>query len=87
MRSRCLKSQPTPQMPADSGKHIAESRLGLGIPGGLLKRDLAIRMQCVSEQHHQAVEPQQTGRAAFNRQVRPLTLRFHSQMSAALDVK
>lgn len=87
MRSRCLKSQPAPQMPTNGGKHIAESRLWLGIPGGLLKRDFAIRMERVSYQHHQAVESQQTGRTPFNRQVRPLTVRFHSQMSATLDVK
>src|SRR5919108_4349953 len=86
MRSRCLKSQPAPQMPTDGGKHIAESRLWLGIPGGLLKRDLAIRMEGMPQQNNQAVEPQQTGRTPFNRQVRPLTLRFDSQMSATLLV-
>src|SRR5947208_16729219 len=71
-------------MPTDSGKHITEGRLRLGIPGGMLNRNGTIRMERVSQEHHDTVQPKEAGRTPFNRQVRPLALRFHSQMRPTL---
>ena len=73
-------------MSADRGENVAEGRVRLGVPGGLLHRNGPIRMERISQEHHQTVQPEETGRAAFNRQVRPLALRFHSQMCPTLFV-
>ncbi len=73
-------------MPTNGGEYITERRMCLGIPGGLLNRDVAIRMEGESQEYYHTVQPQQAGRAAFNRQVRPLTLCFDPQMSATLFV-
>src|SRR5438874_11869942 len=71
-------------MPTDGGEHIAERRVRLGIPGGLLDRNAAIRMQCMSQEDYETVQPEEARGAAFNRQVRPLALRFDSQMRPTL---
>src|SRR6266478_5607304 len=73
-------------MPTDGGQDITERHMCLRIPGGLLNRDVAIRMEGESQEYYHTVQPQQAGCAAFNRQVRPLTLCFDPQMSATLFV-
>lgn len=71
-------------MPPHCGEKIAERGLRSGIPGSLPERNSTIRVQRESQEHHHAVQSEETGGAAFNRQVRPLALPFHSQMRPAL---
>ena len=62
---------------------VAERRLLLGIPSTLANRQATFQIQSVSQQRHQRIQTQQTRRHAFNRQVRPLTLRLKAQVSTA----
>ena len=62
---------------------VAERRLLLGIPSTLANRQATLQIQGVSQQRHQRIQTQQTWRHAFNRQVRPLTLRLKAQVSTA----
>src|SRR5512135_2453968 len=73
-------------MSTNGSENVAEGCVCLGVPGGLLYRNGPIRMECISQEHHQTVQPEETGRAALNRQVRPLALCFHSQMGPTLFV-
>jgi hypothetical protein len=84
VRSRCLKSQTAPDMQTHRSEHIAKGRSRLVIPGRVLNGNMAIRMQCLSQEDNHTLEPEEAGSAAFNCQVGPLALRFHTQMSTAL---
>ena len=73
--------------PTDVARTAAKASLNvaclLGIPSTLANRQATFQIQGVSQQRHQRIQTQQTRRHAFNRQVRPLTLRLKAQVSTA----
>src|SRR5918996_419232 len=71
-------------MLTDGSQDICKRRVGLGVPSCPLDWYLPIRIQCVGQQCHHRVEPEQTGRGALDGPVRPLPLRFEAQMGPTL---
>ena len=73
-----------PEGLADRMQQVGESGTALLIPGGLLPRQIALRVECIGQQDDQRGEAQERRGGASDRQVTPLALGFDVQAGPAL---
>lgn len=71
-----------PKVLSHNRQCIREGRQRLGIPGSLPHQQFTMPGMSVSQQRDQRKQSQQDRRSTGNRQIRPLALRFHTQVGA-----
>jgi hypothetical protein len=69
-------------MPPDESKHLSKGGSLLAIPACLSNWNLPIRMQRLSKERDQAIQPKEQRGSPLDSQIRPVTLRLDAQMGA-----